>query len=204
MRFGKGHLWAGKPNNSSASLKSAKEDPASSDGTVSVTPYPLNSEASLRPVSLVHSKAVRALLPLALTPIEEPIVLTGSGDLITVFDVSDPTSPEIIRVLDAHWHDVTALELWVRRSRGDDGKIRQEPWVVSASLDGTIRKWRLAGLLHVLTTITARANNDADLLNPGKVAALEPRPPTPDNTGDEAFKISEDEERELAELMDDD
>lgn len=117
-----------------------------------MTPFPPTDEDVKPSVPLSHPKAVRAILPLALTPLEEPIVITGAGDVITVFDVSDPSSPQTIRTVDAHWHDVTALKLWVRQSRGDDGITSQEPWVVSASLDGTIRKWRLAGelLLEVI------------------------------------------------------
>lgn len=46
---------------------------------------------------------------------------------------------------DAHWHDVTALRLWVRKTKGEDGRMRVEPWIVSTSLDGTVRRWRLAG-----------------------------------------------------------
>jgi hypothetical protein len=48
--------------------------------------------------------------------------------------------------IDAHWHEVTALRLWLRKWKGKDGLIRVEPWVVSASLDGTIRKWKLSGI----------------------------------------------------------
>lgn len=90
---------------------------------------------------------MKALLPLQLTPLAEPYLLTGAGDVIRAYDVSAPDEPELLAETDGHWHDVTALRLWMRRSKveGEPGKVRVEPWVVSASLDGTIRRWRLNG-----------------------------------------------------------
>jgi len=158
---------------------------ASSDDTVCITAYPPPAASKLvKPIPPVaHPTAVKALLPLGLTPLAEPYVLTGSGDVIRTYDVSTPEEPELLGEVDAHWHDVTALRLWMRRSVGEDGKTRVEPWVVSASLDGTIRKWRLSEL-------------------------LQPPPPKPAEppqveTMPETYKMSEEEERELAELMDD-
>ena len=81
-----------------------------------------------------------------MTDLAEPYVITGSGDIIRIYDVSSPEEPELLGEVDAHWHDVTALRLWVRRSVGDNGQTRVEPWIISASLDGTIRKWRLSGM----------------------------------------------------------
>lgn len=99
------------------------------------------------PPAIQHPTAVKALLPLLLTPLAEPYLLTGAGDVIRAYDVSSPDEPELLAETDGHWHDVTALRLWMRRSKveGEPGKVRVEPWVVSASLDGTIRRWRLNG-----------------------------------------------------------
>lgn len=83
---------------------------------------------------------------MGVTDLAEPYVITGSGDIIRIYDVSSPEEPELLGEVDAHWHDVTALRLWVRRSVGDNGQTRVEPWIISASLDGTIRKWRLSGM----------------------------------------------------------
>jgi len=53
----------------------------------------------------------------------------------------------LLSTIDAHWHDVTILKLWLRLS--EEGNVKKiEPWIVSASLDGTIRRWRLADLLN--------------------------------------------------------
>jgi WD40 repeat protein len=119
---------------------------ASSDDTAQVTllqdPSPKDPPP---PPPITHPTAVRAILPLPLSPLAEPYLLTGAGDIIRVYDLSSPTEPDLINEVDAHWHDVTALRFWVQEWKGEDGKPCAEPWIVSASLDGTIRKWRLSG-----------------------------------------------------------
>jgi hypothetical protein len=126
---------------------------------------------------IVHRTGVRCLLPLHLTSLGEdaPYLLTGSGDFIRTFDLGSIADTEqtqgpseaaqLVGTVDGHWHDVTALRLWLREvpvgtvsrstaastsmsSPGEEGRTRLEPWVVSASLDGTIRKWRLLGEYH--------------------------------------------------------
>lgn len=99
------------------------------------------------PTSLVHPTGVRAILPLSLTELGEPYLITGTGDIIRVYDVASLEDPELIQEIDAHWHDVTAIQLWDRKYTGEDGKQRREPWIISTSLDGTLRKWRLPGRL---------------------------------------------------------
>jgi WD40 repeat protein len=118
---------------------------ASADDTVQIRSYPTPPPGSRDPPTLTHPVAVRCLLPLALTDLSEPYVITGAGDVIRTYDLSSPTEPELLGVVDAHWHDITGIALWVRKTSGEDGKMRAEPWIVSASLDGTIRKWRLSG-----------------------------------------------------------
>lgn len=122
---------------------------ASADETVQVHDDPPieRPTGEKPPVPITHPTAVRSILPLALTPLAEPYLLTGSGDVIRAYDVSSPDAPELLGEMDAHWHDVTALRLWMRKTKvdGDEGKVMVEPWIVSASLDGTLRKWKLLG-----------------------------------------------------------
>lgn len=101
---------------------------------------------------ITHPTAVRAVLPLTLTSLGEPYLLTGSGDFIRAYDISSPDEPELLSETDAHWHDIIALRLWMRKLpiEGQRGKYTVEPWIISASLDGTLRKWRLAGLFPSL------------------------------------------------------
>ncbi|KAJ3521598.1 hypothetical protein NM688_g8998 [Phlebia brevispora] len=171
---------------------------ASSDDTVQVhydPPLPKPEQDGIRPMPpITHPAAVRAVLPILSTPLGEPYVLTGSGDVIRTYDISSPDEPELLNETDAHWHDVIALRLWMRKSlvKGEPGKFKIEPWIVSASLDGTLRKWRFL-----------------DLLKP----SLKPTEEVPKQTAPESapapkeqdeFGLTEDEERELAELMDND
>ena len=129
-------------------------DAASADETVQVhDDPPVERAPGIKPPSpIAHPTAVRSLLPLSLTPLGEPYLLTGSGDVIRAYDVSSPDSPELLGEVDAHWHDVTALRLWMRKTKIEDGnvgeaKVKFEPWIVSASIDGTVRKWPLKGKL---------------------------------------------------------
>jgi len=97
---------------------------------------------SHRPIEL--KRPVKSILPLALTVMNEPLLVVGSGEDIVSFDVSELDRPEQKGIVDAHWHDVTALRLWVKRSNSPSGF---EPVIVSASLDGTIRRWSLKEVL---------------------------------------------------------
>jgi len=99
-----------------------------------------------RPIApLNHPLPVRAVLPFSLTPLAEPYVVTAYGDVIRLYDLSTISEPEILGEIDAHWHDVTAVRLWMRTSKNEAGQTRIEPWIISISLDGTIRKWRYSG-----------------------------------------------------------
>jgi len=68
--------------------------------------------------------------------------------------------------------------------------MRVEPWIISARLDGTIRKWRLSELLKpapIDPTITQ---------GPQSVEHILSKPES------QNFELTADEERELAELLD--
>lgn len=128
---------------------------ASSDDTVQVVQHPPPpSTPTPAPAALPHPKAVKALLPLALSPLSEPYVLTAAGGTIHAWahDAQAPSAPALLGALEAHAHDVSALRLWAREgARGAGGRLRSvEPWVVSAGLDGTVRRWRLSGAFGVL------------------------------------------------------
>lgn len=128
---------------------------ASTDETVRVVidksaPSEDEENASKKPPApITHPVGVRALLPLPLTDLAEPYVITGAGDIIRAYDVSSPDEPELIGEVDAHWHDITAIRLWMRKTTREDGKVAVEPWVITTSLDRTIRKWRLTGTMNL-------------------------------------------------------
>lgn len=141
-----------------------------------------------------------------MTDLAEPYLITGAGDVIRVYDVSSLQEPELINEVDAHSHDVTDLHLWVRKTVGADSKTRVEPWIVSSSLDGTIRKWRLAGKGFIRLTFSPNLTRTSDLLSQSPPP---PRLEPPKSTkaapaAKSEFEMTEDEERELAELLEDD
>jgi hypothetical protein len=125
---------------------------ASADETVQVVldksmPMDDCSSSTTKPFKpLAHPVAVRAILPLNLTNLSEPYLLTAAGDVLRIYDISTLDEPEYISEVDAHWHDIIAVRLWMRKFVGGDGKPRIEPWIITTSLDRTIRKWKLAGL----------------------------------------------------------
>ncbi|KAF9507608.1 hypothetical protein BS47DRAFT_1398465 [Hydnum rufescens UP504] len=135
------------------------------------------------PPTITHSTVVRCLLPLTFTPLSQPYLLTGTGDVITVWDVSSfgERNAEVEKVaeVDAHSHDVTALCPWVR-SFPEAPERKKEAWIVSASLDGTIRRWKLSDILS--------GSYQALLRSRGEVKRA-------------VTTLTEEEERELAELL---
>ncbi|KAL1746961.1 WD40-repeat-containing domain protein [Schizophyllum fasciatum] len=158
---------------------------ASTDDTVQLVPLAEANDTKIKPPpAIAHPAGVKAILPLAFTPLAEPYLFTAAEDVIRVYDVSTPNEPELINQVDAHWHNVTLLRLWIRRTVGEDGQARVEPWLVSASLDKTLRKWRLS-----------------ELLNP---AAPKAKVPVKKQKTRPEFQLSAAEEAELDELLDSD
>ncbi|KAF8163135.1 WD40-repeat-containing domain protein [Crassisporium funariophilum] len=171
LMYGEGQLWT-----------------ASADDTVQVIPDKDSETSSISttkpPRSIAHPVAVRAILPLGLTDLAEPYLITGAGDILRVYDVSDLDEPEFIGEVDAHWHDITAIRLWMRKFVRADGRALVEPWIITTSLDRTIRKWKLS-----------------ELLKPPPPKAPEVKAPDPKPVIDADSGMTEEEERELAELM---
>ena len=147
---------------------------ASTDDTVrvqSVESAALGSQSQLSPPLLQHPVHVRSLLPIHLTVAALPILITGTATgALHIWDnegkgggdgddpsLIDGRGAQISGVVDVHSHDVCALTLWVRNpaiekgySTGKEGVSLEpvknpEAWVVSGSLDGTLRRWKLVG-----------------------------------------------------------
>jgi len=161
-----GHLWTASSDETVRVLINKSSNP---DEKISKAPRPI-----------AHPVTVRAILPLPLTDLGEPYLLTAAGDVLRTYDISELDEPELLSQVDGHWHDITAIRLWKRKASGEDGRTRIEPWIVTTGLDKTIRKWKLA-----------------ELLNPSKPVEPEPKTENPEPTA----HLTEEEERELAELM---
>ncbi|EJD53269.1 WD40 repeat-like protein [Auricularia subglabra TFB-10046 SS5] len=117
---------------------------ASTDYTVQLHAYPIPRRPLKHVPVLEHPVAVKCVLPLPATDLAESYVFTGAGDSIRAYDLSSVEEPELLSEIDAHANDVTSLAYWVRSV---PGKRRPEVWIVSGSLDGTLRKWNLAELV---------------------------------------------------------
>jgi WD40 repeat protein len=189
-------------------------DSASSDETVRVLvgkSSNSNEKYAKDPKPITHPVAVRAILPLPFTDLGEPYLLTAAGDTLRTYDISELDEPELLSQVDAHWHDITAIRLWKRKILREDGGARIEPWIVTTSLDKTIRKWKLTGqcdpnflFFAGLTSWVLTIRSPAELLHPPKPVISEPVPKAevPKATLRES-DLTEEEERELAELMED-
>lgn len=152
---------------------------------------------------LTHPVAVRAILPLNLTNFSEPYLLTAAGEVLRIYDVSILDEPEYIGEADAHWHDITAIRLWMRNFAGDDSKPRIEPWIITTSLDRTIRKWKLTGSRSYFVS-DSTTHDILELLSPPLVKAI-PEIQVQEQISPQVMSgMTEAEERELAELMEED
>ncbi|PPQ74215.1 hypothetical protein CVT26_004506 [Gymnopilus dilepis] len=173
LRYGNGQLWT-----------------ASADETVRVLQYKANdthNKSPTPPAPITHPVAVRAILPLSLSDLGESYLITAAGDVLRTYDVSEPDHPELLSEIDAHAHDITDIKLWVRKTTKEGGKTYTEPWIITTSLDKTIRRWKLT-----------------DLLKPPPPPPKSEAKPEAKPTALSQSELTEEEERELAELMEDD
>jgi len=118
---------------------------ASTDSTVMIQMHPTSTAVK----TINHTSAVRSILPLHLSLLDMPYLITGAGEVLSTYDISTiderDGTPELLSIKDVHWHDITALGWWIKDVEVSKA-IRREPWIVSGSLDGTLRRWRLAGM----------------------------------------------------------
>jgi len=97
------------------------------------------------PAVLPHPRFVKSILP---SPNGLPYIITGSDDEdMRVWDISTITDPKAkpLSVVPGHCGEVTALATWVK----EDESGKRVVSVVSASLDGTLRRWTMSGELNV-------------------------------------------------------
>ncbi|WFD24849.1 hypothetical protein MEQU1_003555 [Malassezia equina] len=96
-------------------------------GRVSQAGAPVGTAPPLRTdVCLSVPVGARSVLPLAT---EGQVILGCADGTLQLWSVPSGTCEH---VLDGHWHEVTFLGVWHRAA---------EPFLVSASLDGTVRRW---------------------------------------------------------------
>jgi WD40 repeat protein len=93
-----------------------------------------------------ETTAVRSILILPETFHPTPLLLAGASDEdIRTYEISSTLDTgsrgkEVSRV-QGHWSDVIDMDVWIKDIEGG----KKEAWVVSASLDATLRRWSMAG-----------------------------------------------------------
>ena len=182
---------------------------ASADETIQLRIYPPPTDSKSKPSPPIsHSPGFRAVLPVYLHPQLDsdayPYLLTASGDCIRTYDISSVDEVEFIREVEGHWHDVTHLLLWIQEPAVG---VKRNVWVVSGSLDGSLRKWKLSGT-DGLTTLwwPCPYQTLSELVVPLPPMTEGGNNATEKDTSqsNELLSLTEEEEKELAELMGDD
>lgn len=134
---------------------------ASTDCTVILQRLELDTDrAPQRLSSIEHDTPVKCMLLVSDHYSGALHLITASGEDVHIFDVSSfvegEGEAEPLATIDAHAGVVTSLGLWMKQPvieqrdpNNEDVILRipegpLEPWIISAGLDGTVRKWRLA------------------------------------------------------------
>ncbi|SNX83266.1 uncharacterized protein MEPE_01973 [Melanopsichium pennsylvanicum] len=185
-------------------------------------------------VKIIHKDFVKCVLPLAFSlhptyshfdRFSEAVVTGASDEHVRLFSNPFNTDGQVNEV-EGHWHEITSLAIWTRNattsiSNAEFTKTTTtttttsiptandiETWIISAGLDGSIRRWNLASIqtlpkpqLQPLiqqdqTKINANWNEES-------LPPVAPRRIVGDHVPivSEALQITADEEAELAELM---
>ncbi|KAK0545694.1 hypothetical protein OC846_005341 [Tilletia horrida] len=134
---------------------------------------------------------------------------TRTGDA-KVFDIHGNAADATSRTsgarlrgrIEAHWHEISALYAWWRvpPPSGDGGSTEAgQWWVVSASYDGSVRRWSLQELLKIAE---ASRLAEQDAAQSQKAAPAENKDIAKGtNEGGGGVELTAEEEAELAELM---
>ncbi|KAG8865397.1 hypothetical protein FRB96_000287 [Tulasnella sp. 330] len=180
---------------------------ASTDQTATLRPF--RSQSSIAPASssnishhiFEHKEPARCVLAVAHKLRCMPYVLIATGDVIRLYDVEDLLKyeddeddtedaatklrrgvPRMLCEIDVHSQPVTSLGIWKKET--PEGAT---PWIVSGSLDGTLRHWDLAELAAGKVPMATPSQSDEGTGQPAE--------------GEKLSALTEEEERELAELM---
>ncbi|PVG02963.1 WD40 repeat-like protein, partial [Serendipita vermifera] len=167
---------------------------ASTDATVILhrQPGPGQPLTSTRS-SIEHVGPVKCVL-LINSQMGEPLyMITASGDNLYTWDIASFTlgedEPDLLSTTECHADDITSISIWTE-SDTTNGALsgNAEPWIVTGSLDGTVRRWKLADLIMpVSVSKNVASSSQADI------------PPD-----DPLHMLTEEERRELDELLDSD
>ncbi|KAG8854415.1 hypothetical protein FRB91_003509 [Serendipita sp. 411] len=134
-----------------------------------------------QPVIIKHEHPVKCI---SLLPIQESdmLLFTGSQEKIHTFDVSTVGHEEVelLGQTEAHSLDINSIGIWYHGSQSTHAYRQQDVTIITSSLDGMLRKWKIDQLLS-------------------------PQPvPAPSHKPLKQSILTRDEERELEELLESD
>ncbi|CAD6954703.1 unnamed protein product [Tilletia controversa] len=137
-----------------------------------------------------------------------------------IFDIHgnaavDPDRPEGARLkgsVEGHWHEISTIGAWWRQtptSTADSAPAasKGEWWIVSASYDGSVRRWSLAEFIRIaaLSRVQGQSPGNGTSTPASVVTASAQRSQVkPSGDGGGGIQLTAEEEAELAELMDSD
>ncbi|KDE04483.1 hypothetical protein MVLG_05050 [Microbotryum lychnidis-dioicae p1A1 Lamole] len=176
---------------------------ASADNSVLLSTFDSSSPSSapIPTTRIVHPYHLKSVLPLgiALPNLNSSHILTGSADeAIRILDLnsispsSHPPFPwsgipspadekmvGLVRQVEGHSHDVVDLHVYTQVGLPEQGG-RLEAWLLSASVDGTLRRWRWPDVLvspskeeKVLVEVEKEETKGESLLTAEEEAELE-------------------------------
>ncbi|BGP46901.1 WD repeat-containing protein 49 [Rhodotorula kratochvilovae] len=194
LSLGEDGLWTASADNSVLLSTLDRSSPSSAPVPILRIPHPAQVRALL---PLSHAPAALTLALLSGTPVAPYLLTSGADELLRLWDLSLPAlDPSPPREASRAWRGVPALgrlEGCTREVEGHAHEVVQlrayacegELWVLSASLDGTLRRWRWSELRE----------------GRGERLVLVP---VEEKQEEKESLLTEEEERELAELMGED
>ncbi|KAJ1027445.1 hypothetical protein NDA18_003451 [Ustilago nuda] len=178
---------------------------------------------------LLHKDFVRSILPIPFylptnpslpqfEPFEEALITGGSDEHVRLYPSANSEEEEVYQV-EGHWHEITSLACWIRHPNPSFPTVptseallppakEVQVWILSASLDGTIRRWNLLSIASLpkpqfkpvlQEDCTLKFDWDQDSLPPVTKRNLMPDDAVV-GTGN-GFQMTPEEEAELAELI---
>ncbi|KAJ1593083.1 hypothetical protein NDA11_004730 [Ustilago hordei] len=181
---------------------------------------------------LLHKDFVKSILPIPFylptnpslpqfEPFEEALITGGSDEHVRLYPSANSEEEEVYQV-EGHWHEITSLACWIRHPNPSFPTAptseavlppakEVQVWILSASLDGTIRRWNLLTIATLpkpqfkpvlQEDCTLKFDWDQDSLPPVTKRNLMPDDAVV-GTGN-VFQMTPEEEAELAELIDSD
>ncbi|KAJ9478299.1 hypothetical protein PHBOTO_001869 [Pseudozyma hubeiensis] len=205
-----GEIWACSGDKSAAGyrLSPSLQNPSSKTSSKTI---PLGTQPPLSTpyIHLAHPDFVKSILPLPLFPTTPPlphIITGGSDEHLHVYP--SPSSTRIL--IEAHWHEITSLALYSRPPNPHSTILptsdKTEIWIISASLDASIRRFNLSTLSALpKPQLVKPSPNDSSKPDQQHWDQYSIPPPTHSKLPtDDANQMTAEEEAELAELMDSD